>query len=168
MLTAPVGSSCRNRCLVPISTEAVRNAAAQPGWRIASYVAVIPSRQTAGRGAGAAGRLVGRRFGDRNVVAGGLMLMVLGGVIMGLASGYLLMMAVRLISGARALLDDGGMDKALHPACPYRLMDLLQGGSWRGFHTRQARTRPPCPRPCPQARSRIHLDAASEAGLRQP
>jgi predicted MFS family arabinose efflux permease len=50
------------------------------------------------------GGLLGRRFGDRHVVAGGLMLMAFGGAITGLASGYPVMMLGRLISGSGAIL----------------------------------------------------------------
>jgi predicted MFS family arabinose efflux permease len=50
------------------------------------------------------GGLLGRCFGDRNVVADGLMPMALGGAITGLASGYPVMMLGRLISGAGAIL----------------------------------------------------------------
>jgi predicted MFS family arabinose efflux permease len=50
------------------------------------------------------GGLLGRRFGDRNVVACGLLLMTLGGAIAGFASGYSAMVLGRLISGSGAIL----------------------------------------------------------------
>jgi cyanate permease len=50
------------------------------------------------------GGALGRRFGDRNVVALGLVLMALGGLLSRLADGFALLAAGRLIAGIGAVL----------------------------------------------------------------
>jgi predicted MFS family arabinose efflux permease len=50
------------------------------------------------------GGLLGRRFGDRTVCAGGLALMILGGALVGASQGYPLAVAGRLTSGVGAVL----------------------------------------------------------------
>jgi MFS family permease len=50
------------------------------------------------------GGLLGRRFGDKRVVAVGLALMAMGGALAGLAEGYAALAAARLLSGFGAVL----------------------------------------------------------------